>query len=179
MDAVGFLCVSLGSSTVQLYDSLGSRRACACSETGFSSRNGDRAWGVYCRRTEFYCAFLMGKMTHEKDIHKEMFHVYGGKCLSRKAVRTWMANVSLKTKRLKRRCGRGWDNSQKTSVSSIGHMHQCWWRVYREICVFQGSNITNFTFCIHLWPIYGLLLVDNFLIDWIEMAQNRVPLMSL
>jgi hypothetical protein len=43
MDVVGFLYVSLGSSTVQLHDSLGSKRACACSETGFSSLNGDDA----------------------------------------------------------------------------------------------------------------------------------------
>jgi hypothetical protein len=42
MDVIGFLCVSLGSNTVQLIDSLGSRRACACSEAGFS-KNGDRA----------------------------------------------------------------------------------------------------------------------------------------
>jgi hypothetical protein len=44
MDVIGFLCVSLGSSsTVQLHDSLGSRRACACSEAGFGSQNGDHA----------------------------------------------------------------------------------------------------------------------------------------
>jgi hypothetical protein len=43
MDVIGFLCVSLGSNTVQLHSSLGSRRACLCSETGFSSQNGDRA----------------------------------------------------------------------------------------------------------------------------------------
>jgi hypothetical protein len=30
MHVIGFLCASLGSSTVQLHDSLGSRRACAC-----------------------------------------------------------------------------------------------------------------------------------------------------
>jgi hypothetical protein len=41
MDIIGFLCVSLGSSTVQFHDSLGSRRACACSETGFSSQISD------------------------------------------------------------------------------------------------------------------------------------------
>jgi hypothetical protein len=35
MGVIGFLCVSLGSSTVQLHDSLG--------EVRFSSRNGDRA----------------------------------------------------------------------------------------------------------------------------------------
>jgi hypothetical protein len=47
MDVIGFLCISLGSSTAQLHDSTGSRRACACSEAGFSSKNGDRASGVY------------------------------------------------------------------------------------------------------------------------------------
>jgi hypothetical protein len=30
------------TSTVQLHDSLGSRRACACSEAGFSNQNGGR-----------------------------------------------------------------------------------------------------------------------------------------
>jgi hypothetical protein len=39
MDVICFLCVSLGSSTVQLHNSIGSRRACACSEAGFSSEN--------------------------------------------------------------------------------------------------------------------------------------------
>jgi hypothetical protein len=43
MDVIVFLCVSLGSSTVQLHDSLGSRRPCACSEASFGSENGDGA----------------------------------------------------------------------------------------------------------------------------------------
>jgi hypothetical protein len=43
MDVIGFLCVSLGTSTVQLHGSLGSRRACPCSEAGFSSQNDYRA----------------------------------------------------------------------------------------------------------------------------------------
>jgi hypothetical protein len=38
MNVVGFVSVSPGSSTVQLHDSVGSRRACACSEAGFSSK---------------------------------------------------------------------------------------------------------------------------------------------
>jgi hypothetical protein len=32
MDVIGFLCVSLGSSTVHFHDSLGSRSTCSCSE---------------------------------------------------------------------------------------------------------------------------------------------------
>jgi hypothetical protein len=47
--------------------------------------------------------FLWAKELNAEGIHKEMFHVYGGKCLSHKAVHNWVANVSLMTKRLKRR----------------------------------------------------------------------------
>jgi hypothetical protein len=54
-----------------------------------------------------FVRFLWTKGLNDKDIHKEMFPVYGGKCLSRKAVHNWVANVSLKTKWLKRRCGSG------------------------------------------------------------------------
>jgi hypothetical protein len=43
VDVIGFMCISLGSSTVQLYDSLGTRRACACSGDGFGSQNDGRA----------------------------------------------------------------------------------------------------------------------------------------
>jgi hypothetical protein len=43
MDVIGFLCISVGSSTVQLHDSLGSRRVFACSEAGVSSQNVDCA----------------------------------------------------------------------------------------------------------------------------------------
>jgi hypothetical protein len=51
--------------------------------------------------------FLWAKGLNAKDIHKEKFPVYGGKCLSCKAVHNWVANVSLMTKRLKRKCGSG------------------------------------------------------------------------
>jgi hypothetical protein len=50
---------------------------------------------------------LWEKGLNANYIHKEMFHVYGGKCLSRKAVHSWLANVMLMTKRLTRRCGSG------------------------------------------------------------------------
>jgi hypothetical protein len=69
MEVIGVLCLSLGSSTVQLHDSLGIRRACACSEAGFSSKNGDRALGVYYGRAASYCAFFS---CGPNDIHKEM-----------------------------------------------------------------------------------------------------------
>jgi hypothetical protein len=59
------------------------------------------------------------KGLNAKDIHKEMFPVYGGKCFSRKAVHNWVAKVSLMKRRLKRRCGSGCDKKQKTSVLRV------------------------------------------------------------
>jgi hypothetical protein len=43
--------------------------------------------------------FLWAKGLNEKDINKEMFHVYVGKCLSHKAIHNWVPNFSLMTKR--------------------------------------------------------------------------------
>jgi hypothetical protein len=51
--------------------------------------------------------FSRAKRLKAKDIHKEMFPVYDGKCLSRKAVHNRVAKVSLMTQRLKPRCGSG------------------------------------------------------------------------
>jgi hypothetical protein len=86
MEVIGFLCVSLGSSTVQLHDSLGTRRARACSEAGFGSQNGDRACGYTTEERRSVVLFLWAKGLSATDIHKEMFPVYRGKYLSRKVV---------------------------------------------------------------------------------------------
>jgi hypothetical protein len=67
IDVIGFLCVSLGNSTVQLHDSLGTRRACACSEAVFSSQNVDR--GIYYRRAALCCVFSCG----QKDSIQRIF----------------------------------------------------------------------------------------------------------
>jgi hypothetical protein len=60
-----------------------------------------------------------GQKVNAKDIYKEMNPVYGGKILSCKAVHGWVANVSLMTKGLKRRCGSCRGNSQKTSMLRV------------------------------------------------------------
>jgi hypothetical protein len=79
-----------------------------------------------------FVRFLWTKGFVAKDIHKEMFPVYGGKCLSRKADHTWVANVSLMTKRLK-----WWCEVAETTVKglpccgfrrtgkAIGQVYQC------------------------------------------------------
>jgi hypothetical protein len=90
----------------------------------------------------FCCAFLWAKGLNAKDVHKEMFPVYSGKCLSRKVVHNWVANVSV-MKKLKRRCGSSCDNSQRLiccgvrrTGKAMGQVYQRWWRIRREINVF-------------------------------------------
>jgi hypothetical protein len=81
MDVVGFACVSLGSSTVQLHDSLGRRRAYACSDAGFSSRNGGLVLrNILLKNSVLLRVFLSAKGLNAKDIHKEVFPVHGGNC---------------------------------------------------------------------------------------------------
>jgi hypothetical protein len=68
---------------------------------------------VYYPRAVFRCAFLLwAKGLNAKDIHREMFPVYGGNCFSGKAL---MINVSLMTMRLKWRCC----DKQKTSMLRV------------------------------------------------------------
>jgi hypothetical protein len=38
--------------------------------------------------------FLWAKGQNANDIHKEMFPVYGGKCLSRKTIYSWVEKFS-------------------------------------------------------------------------------------
>jgi hypothetical protein len=66
MDVIGFLCLSLDISTVQFHDSLGSRRACACSQAGFSSQNGDHALGCITEEQRHIVHFFVGKMAQPK-----------------------------------------------------------------------------------------------------------------
>jgi hypothetical protein len=57
------------------------------------------------RKSSVQLRVFMGERFTEKYIHKEMFPVYGGKLLSRKAVHNRVVNISLMTKRLKGRFG--------------------------------------------------------------------------
>jgi hypothetical protein len=179
MEAISFLCVPLGSSTVQLHDSLGSRRACACSEAGFGGQTGDRGWGWTTEEQAFCCAFfLWSKGLNAKDIHKEMFPVYVEKCLSRKAVHNWVAHFSLITE------VRKWLRQQSTLLccgfrrtgKAMGQVYQCWWRICREINVIPRFNITCFTFYIHLWPVYWLSLVITGLSGFGNSTSNDVSM---
>jgi hypothetical protein len=144
------------------YDSVGSRRACACSESGFNSQNGDRAWGVYYWRA----AFCWANGLSAKDIHEEMFPVYGGKYLSCKAVHSWVEKrgkrfaddeeVETEVRKSKRLlcCG------IRRTGKAMRQVYQCCWRICREINVFSRFEYHMFyVFLSILWPIYWLSVV--------------------
>jgi hypothetical protein len=168
--------ISLGSSIIQLHESLGRSRACACSKISFSSQNGEHTWGAYCQRAEVCYAHFVRKRTQWKWYSWEMVRVFGGKCLSRKAVFTNGSRNSLKEVRMsqmmpyqvallrlqqkKRLLCCGFRRTGK-AMGQV-YVHQCWWRIFREINGFPTFEYhTSFTFYIHLWPIYRLSLVTT------------------
>jgi hypothetical protein len=105
------------------------------------------------------CVIFVGKRLVAKNIHKEIFHVYGGKYLSRKAVHSWFEKLGKrfaddeefemgvrKSLRQEPPC-RGFRHTGK----AMGQVYQCWWRIMsRNKFFFSVTNITCFTFYIHL-----------------------------
>jgi hypothetical protein len=91
--------------------------------------------------------FLWAKALNEKNIHKEMFPVYGGKCLSRKAVHNCVKKFSRGRSKIaddtltvadvvetaaKRLLCCGFRRTSK----AMGQVYQCW-RICRGIHVFS------------------------------------------
>jgi hypothetical protein len=153
------------------WKTLGIGRACPCAEPGFSSKNGDRAWGLYYSRTPFCFAFFSGqKVSKQKIFIKKRFSfTVGSVCRVKRFTRGSrnMENILFMTQRFKLRRGSGWDNSRKTSILRVSTL---WYSdgtsvsmlvedMSRNKCYFPGSNITCFTFYIRLWPICWLPLV--------------------
>jgi hypothetical protein len=165
--------VSLGSSTVQLHESLGSRRACACSEVRFSGQNYDRAWRLYYRRAEVCCELFCRQKDSMQRIFIKMFPVYGGKCLSRKAIQNRVQEFSQGRSKAADDARPGAEVAQTTvkrllccgvrrSGKDIEQMYQCWWRTCREINVlFPHLNVTYFTVYMNSWPTYWLSLLSK------------------
>jgi hypothetical protein len=103
MDVIGFLCLSPGSSTFYVADAHAHvQRLVSVVEMMTVLEE-----SITEQQSSVVFFYLWAKGLNAKDIRKEMFPAYGGKCLSRKGVHSWVANVPLMTKRLKRRCGSG------------------------------------------------------------------------
>jgi hypothetical protein len=178
MDAIGFLCVSLGSSTVQLHESLGSRRACTYSEAGFSGQNGDRAWGCTTEKQRSVLRLLWAKWHNTKNIHEEIFLLtVGSVCRVKRFTTGRQAFRWLR---------RGWNGGSKVpeiivrrllccgfrrSGKAIGQVYQCWWRICREINV--SSRFEYHMFYV-LQPFVSYLLILPRMYDYVMYVCVRV-----
>jgi hypothetical protein len=115
MDVIGFLYVSLGSNRVQLHERLSSRRGSHVQTLVLVVKM------VTCCRSVlpksivlFYVFFLWEKRLNAKDINKGCFLFMVG---SVRRVHSWVANISLMTKSLKRRFRNSY---QSKDLSSAG-----------------------------------------------------------
>jgi hypothetical protein len=156
MYVIGFLCVSLGSSTVQLHDSLGSRRACSYSMEGFSSQNSYHAWGVYYRRVAFSCGFCGQKDSMQRIFINRCFLFTVGSVCHLKRFMTGSRNPLMDVEN-RRWCNRGAEVAEtavkwllcwefRRAGKAMRQVYQFWWRLCREISVLPCSNITCLRF---------------------------------
>jgi hypothetical protein len=150
---IGFPCVSLGRSTVQVADAHARVKRLVS-----VVRMATVLEFVLSKSSVLLCVFVWANGLNAKDIHKEMFLVYGGKCLSRKAAHSWAANVSIMTKRLKRRCGSGWDKillcwGFRPTDKAMGQVYRGWWTICREI-IFSQVSMSRFLRFISMYDLF-------------------------
>jgi hypothetical protein len=98
--------------------------------------------------------FLWAKWLNTMDIHKQMLPVYGGNCLSRKAVHNWAEEFSLERSEVPDDARAGAEVTE-TSVKwllccgfrrigkAMGQVYQCWWRICRQINVSFQVRISH------------------------------------
>jgi hypothetical protein len=147
------MCIT-GSSTVQLHENLSSRRLFACSETGFSSQNGDRAWGVGRGSNDSMQRIFIKRCSlfTVRSVRRVKRFTTGWQTF-RWWWRGWNGGAEVAETTVKRLlCCWFWRTGK-----AMGQVYQCRWRICREINIFfSGLNVTCFKFYIHLWYIYWL-----------------------
>jgi hypothetical protein len=138
-------------------------------EDGFSSQHGDRVWGIYYEEQRPIVRFC-SKRTQCKGIYKDMFPVYRGSVCRVKRFTTGSRNLSKMLG-----SPRWWNGGAELAETTVKILLCCgFWRsgkamgqlvlvlvedMPRNKCFFPCSNITCFTFYIHLWSKYWFSLV--------------------
>jgi hypothetical protein len=83
--------------------------------------------------------FVKAKRLDAKDIHKEMFPIYGRKCLSCKAVHNWTEKRGKRfaddeeveteeRKWLRQQTKHFYTAAYSTQSKAMEQVYQCWWR---------------------------------------------------
>jgi hypothetical protein len=109
---------------------------------------------------------MWAKGLNAKDIYKKIFPVDGGKCLSRKVFHNCVENFSQGRSKVADDARPGAEVAQTTvktllccgfrrTDKAMRQVHQCWWRICREISAF--STFEYHTFYV-LYPFMTYLL---------------------
>jgi hypothetical protein len=125
---------------------------------------------------------LWAKGLSATDVHKEMFPVYGGKCLLRKAVHNGVEKFSQERSKVADDARPGAEVAQATvkrvkrllccgfrrTGKAMGQVYECWWRICREIIFFPRFEYHMFyvlysfvTYLLTLPRIYILQLLGS------------------
>jgi hypothetical protein len=114
--------------------------------------------------------FLWTKGLNTKDIHKEVFPVYCGKCLSHKAVHSWVQKFSEKRSEVAddaRRIAEVAETTVKRLLccgfrradNAMGQVYQCLWRICREIPFVNVFLRFNYHMFYVLYPFVTYILI--------------------
>jgi hypothetical protein len=138
--------------------------------------------------------FLDTKGLNAKDIHNEVFLVYGGKWFSCKAVHNWVKKFSQGHSKVADDARPSAEVAEtagllccglRSTGKAIGQVYQCWWRIYREINVFSRFHCHMFyvlySFVTHLLALPHILSVNALLcyIHYVYLCFFGVMLVSL
>jgi hypothetical protein len=137
------MCISRKQHSPNFMTSLSSRRTCACSEAGFSSKNGDLLWGGPTEEQHSVLRFLLAKGLKPRIFMKKCFLFTAASVYRVKRFTT-----GWQTFRWWRRRRNGGAEVAETTVKNLlcycfrrtgkamGQVYQYWWRICREICFF-------------------------------------------
>jgi hypothetical protein len=128
------------------------------------------ATGVFYWRAALYCVFLWAKGLTAKNIYKEMFPVYCGKCLPRTAVHNWVEKFSQGGSRVADDARPGAEVAEtkvkrllccgfRRIAKAMGQVYQCWW-ICREIHGFPRFEYHMF-YVLYPFVTYLLTLPCN------------------
>jgi hypothetical protein len=132
--------------------------------------------------------FLLAKGLNAKDIHKEMFSVYGGKYLSRKAVHIWVDKFSQGRSKVADEAEVAGTTVRRFYVTGFDALakrwtkvYQRWWKKCREINIL--SRLEYHTLYV-LYPFVTYLLTLSLfrnlqtVAHWLGNITQEIPLQT-
>jgi hypothetical protein len=161
MDVIGFMCVTLGNSIVQLHAHARVQRLVSVVKMATVLDD------VLLKSSVLLCVSCGQKGSMQRlFIKKNFLFTAGIACRVKRFTTVWQTF---------RWWRRGWNGGAEVATvkrllccgfrctgKAIGQVYQCWWRICREVNVFfSGSNIACFTFYIHLLRIYWPSLLHS------------------